>query len=230
MTLENTSPNPSQISLNLSGGIALGAYMAGVCFELVRQARKDNSPLLIDLITGASAGAMTGAITAYYLLNREITDTEYESQNILQRAWVEKADMKDIDTVFAIEDYRQVLNNLFNSQNESLLSQKGIKNIANLITENTDQLKVHQPLALVMTVTNLQGLLVTYENKCRNFSGIPAVNHAETRQFLFHSELNRQGDRLQKIWKKVIDTSLISGAFPVAFPPIQLESIRELPP
>ncbi|WP_026786188.1 patatin-like phospholipase family protein [Planktothrix rubescens] len=221
MTLENTSPNPSQISLNLSGGIALGAYMAGVCFELVRQARKDNSPLLIDLITGASAGAMTGAITAYYLLNREITDTEYESQNILQRAWVEKADMKDIDTVFAIEDYRQVLNNLFNSQNESLLSQKGIKNIANLITENTDQLKVHQPLALVMTVTNLQGLLVTYENKCRNFSGIPAVNHAETRQFLFHSELNRQGDRLQKIWKKVIDTSLISGAFPVAFPPIQ---------
>ncbi|SKB11409.1 conserved membrane hypothetical protein [Planktothrix sp. PCC 11201] len=221
MTLENTSPNPCQISLNLSGGIALGAYMAGVCFELVRQARKDNSPLLIDLITGASAGAMTGAITAYYLLNREITDPEYESQNILQRAWVEKADMKDIDTVFAIEDYRQVLKNLFKNQNESLLSQKGIKNIANLITENTNQLKVHQPLALVMTVTNLQGLLVTYENKCRNFSGIPAVNHAETRQFLFYSELNRQSDRLQKIWKKVIDTSLISGAFPVAFPPIQ---------
>jgi predicted acylesterase/phospholipase RssA len=221
MTIENTTENPCPISLNLSGGIALGAYMAGVCFELVRQARKDNSPLLIDLITGASAGAMTGAITAYYLLNREITDTEYESQNLLQRAWVEKADMKDIDTVFAIEDYRQVLNNLFNSQNESLLSQKGIKNIAHLITENTDKLKVHQPLALVMTVTNLQGLLVTYENKCRNFSGIPAVNHAETRRFLFHSELNRQGDRLQKIWRKVLDTSLISGAFPVAFPPIQ---------
>lgn len=221
MTLENTTANPCPISLNLSGGIALGAYMAGVCFELVRQARKDDSPLFIDLITGASAGAMTGAITAYYLLNREITDTEYESQNLLQRAWVEKADMKDIDTVFAIEDYRQVLKNLLNSQNESLLSQKGIKNIAHLITENTDQLKVHQPLALVMTVTNLQGLLVTYENKCRNFSGIPAVNHAETRRFLFHSELNRQGDRLQKIWKKVIDTSLISGAFPIAFPPIQ---------
>jgi Predicted esterase of the alpha-beta hydrolase superfamily len=124
MTIENTSPNPGQISLNLSGGIALGAYMAGVCFELVRQARKDNSPLLIDLITGASAGAMTGAITAYYLLNREITDPEYESQNLLQRAWVEKADMKDIDTVFAIEDYRQVLKNLLKSQNESLLSQK----------------------------------------------------------------------------------------------------------
>ncbi|WRH66249.1 MAG: patatin-like phospholipase family protein [Planktothrix sp. GU0601_MAG3] len=221
MTLENNPPNPVQISLNLSGGIALGAYMAGVCFELVRQARKDNSPLLIDVITGASAGAMSGAITAYYLLNRGITDPEYESQNLLQRAWVEKADMKDIDTVFAIEDYRQVLKNLFKSQNESLLSQKGIKNIANLIAENTEQLKVHQPLALVMTVTNLQGLLVTHENKCRNFSGIPAVNHAETRQFLFHSELNRQGDRLQKIWKKVIDTSLISGAFPVAFPPIQ---------
>lgn len=221
MTIENTSPNPGQISLNLSGGIALGAYMAGVCFELVRQARKDNSPLLIDLITGASAGAMTGAITAYYLLNREITDPEYESQNLLQRAWVEKADMKDIDTVFAIEDYRQVLKNLLKSQNESLLSQKGIKNIANLITENTDQLKVHQPLALVMTVTNLQGLLVTYENKSGNYSGIPAINHAETRQFLFHSELNRQGDRLQKIWGKVLDTSLISGAFPLAFPAIQ---------
>ncbi len=221
MVLTNSSPNPRPISLNLSGGIALGAYMAGVCFELVRQARKDNSPLLIDLITGASAGAMTGAITAYYLLNREIPDTDYESQNLLERAWVERADMKDIDTVFAIEDYRQALKNLFKSQNDSLLSQKGIKNIANLITENTDQLKVHQPLALVMTVTNLQGLLVTYENKCQNYSGVPAINHAEVRQFLFHSELNRQGDHLQSIWKKVLDTSLISGAFPLAFPPVQ---------
>ncbi|VXD12742.1 conserved membrane hypothetical protein [Planktothrix serta PCC 8927] len=221
MVLTNSSPNPRPIALNLSGGIALGAYMAGVCFELVRQARKDNSPLLIDLITGASAGAMTGAITAYYLLNREIPDSEYESQNLLERAWVERADMKDIDTVFAIEDYRQALKNLFKSQNESLLSPKGIKNIANLITENTDQLKVHQPLALIMTVTNLQGLLVTYENKCQNYSGVPAINHAETRRFLFHSELNRQDNRLQNIWGKVIDTSLISGAFPLAFPPVQ---------
>ncbi len=154
MVLTNSSPNPVPISLNLSGGIALGAYMAGVCFELVRQARKDNAPLLIDLITGASAGAMTGAITAYYLLNREILDHEYEDQNLLAKAWVERADMKDIDTVFAIEDYRQALKNVFKSENESLLSQKGIKNIANLITQNTDQLKVHQPLALVMTVTN----------------------------------------------------------------------------
>jgi predicted acylesterase/phospholipase RssA len=221
MVLTNSSPNPVPISLNLSGGIALGAYMAGVCFELVRQARKDNAPLLIDLITGASAGAMTGAITAYYLLNREILDHEYEDQNLLAKAWVERADMKDIDTVFAIEDYRQALKNVFKSENESLLSQKGIKNIANLITQNTDQLKVHQPLALVMTVTNLQGLLVTYENKCRNYSGIPAINHAENRRFLFHSELNRQGDRLQKIWNKVVDSSLISGAFPLAFPPVE---------
>ncbi len=221
MVLTNSSPNPVPISLNLSGGIALGAYMAGVCFELVRQARKDNAPLLIDLITGASAGAMTGAITAYYLLNREILDSEYESENLLAQAWVERADMKDIDTVFAIEDYRQALKDVFKSENGSLLSQKGIKNIANLITQNTDQLKVHQPLALVMTVTNLQGLLVTYENKCRNYSGIPAINHAENRRFLFHSELNRQGDRLQKIWNKVVDTSLISGAFPLAFPPVE---------
>lgn len=221
MVSTNSSPNPRPISLNLSGGIALGAYMAGVCFELVRQARKENSPLLIDLITGASAGAMTGAITAYYLLNREIPDSDYESQNLLEKAWVERADMKDIDTVFAIEDYRQALKDLLKSQNNSLLSQKGIKNIASLISENTDQLKVHQPLALVMTVTNLQGLLVTYENQCRNYSGIPAINHAENRRFLFHSELNRSGERLQRIWEKVIDTSLISGAFPLAFPPVQ---------
>lgn len=212
---------PRPIALNLSGGIALGAYMAGVCFELVKQARKDNSPLMIDIITGASAGAMTGAIAAYYLLNREITDTEYDQNNLFYEAWVERADMKDIDSVLAVEDYGEQVNTWFGSYNPSVLSQKAIKNIANLINQNTDQLKVHQPLALVMTVTNLQGLLVNYQNRCTNFAGVKAITHAETRRFLFHSELNRQPDRIQKMWGKVIDTSLISGAFPVAFPPVE---------
>ncbi len=236
MTEVKTAPVPRPIALNLSGGIALGAFMAGVCFELVRQARKDNSLLLIDIITGASAGAMTGAIGTYYLLNREITDAEYEQNNLFYQAWVERADMKDIDSVLAVQDYQEQIKTLFGSYNPSVLSQKAIENIANLIKENSEKLKVHQPLALVMTVTNLQGLLVDYQkDECntavsladsQNESNPPlrdvkAVTHAETRRFLFHAELNNQPGIIPSMWEKVVKTSLISGAFPVAFPPFQ---------
>ena len=47
--------------------------MAGIFYELIKEAVKPDSKIIVDIITGASAGAMTGAIAAYYLLreNRE---------------------------------------------------------------------------------------------------------------------------------------------------------------
>lgn len=91
--------NPKLITLNCSGGISLGAYMAGVFYELTKEAVKPNPKIIIDIITGASAGAMTGVIAAYCLLSedREKFFPSDITQNVFYKAWVEKVDIKFID-------------------------------------------------------------------------------------------------------------------------------------
>ncbi|QPN63293.1 patatin-like phospholipase family protein [Synechococcus sp. CBW1004] len=57
---------PIPVTLNCSGGIALGAYMAGVFSELVTaclrpRAGRPETLICIDTITGASAGSFPAA-------------------------------------------------------------------------------------------------------------------------------------------------------------------------
>ena len=96
------------VTLNCSGGIALGAYMAGVFSELVKTALKERSPgggpaIRIDTITGASAGAMTAMIAARYLLQdpqAALTELEDDGgerpRNGFHRAWVQEADIRGL--------------------------------------------------------------------------------------------------------------------------------------
>lgn len=101
----------------------------------------------------------------------------------------------------------------------SLLSGYAIKDIADLVKETPD--KINRPLALLMTVTNLQGLIIQSGDDGSNKS----ISNAEYRQFLFYPELKAQFEtnektQFQKMWEKAIDSCRASGAFPVAFPPI----------
>jgi hypothetical protein len=62
-----------------------------------------------------------------------------------------------------------------------------------------------------MTVTNLPGLL-------KNRKGKKVITSAETRRFLFKPGI--EPNTINEMWKKVVLSARISGAFPVAFPPI----------
>ena len=59
-----------KVALVVSGAISLGSFEAGVVTELLRAAQDPQSPISIDIIGGASAGAVTGATLAYYLTRR----------------------------------------------------------------------------------------------------------------------------------------------------------------
>src|SRR4028119_1192589 len=101
MTTEsNFTPTPKLVTLNCSGGISLGAYMAGVFYELTKEALKPEPKIIIDIITGASAGAMTGVIATYCLLgnDKEQLLSNDITQNVFYKAWVEKVDIKAIDS------------------------------------------------------------------------------------------------------------------------------------
>jgi hypothetical protein len=258
-----STTSPQFVTLNCSGGISLGAYMAGVFYELTKEAVKPNSKLVIDIITGASAGAMSATLAAHCLLKGKVEDNYKNS--VFYRAWVEQADIQQIDSwqvMFAsfvegfqvtIESYRDAfqqikdsLNNKKSNQkpkleskgNLSVLSGEAIENIAKLIglknfepyTEieiDSDEVpKIHsktKPLVVLMTLTNLQGLLETRklidpQSSLSEAQKIKTITSEETRIFAFSSKLPQE--TMNNMWGKAIVGSLASGAFPIAFPPI----------
>lgn len=275
MTTElQSTPTPKFITLNCSGGISLGAYMAGVFYELTKEAVKPNPKIIIDVITGASAGAMTGVIAAYYLLGKDteqLLSDDY-TKNVFYQAWVKEVDVNSIDSfgvtlnsfkdgihatidslkdsfVATIENYgksrvfwRRLIANKWRKVNPnyikerqrkqmSILSGEAIEKIARLVgwqaPENTPpSTEETKPLALLMTITNLQGLLETVKltnlqgnsksNSCKQ--EIKTITSAETRLFLFQSGLDKA--RMVRMWHKAVNGGLASGAFPAAFPPI----------
>jgi hypothetical protein len=274
-TETQSAKTPKLITLNCSGGISLGAYMAGVFYELTKESVKNEPKVIIDIITGSSAGAMSGVIAAYCLLqgkvdppftsNQLLKFSEEEHRSPLYQAWVQQADIQKIDSFsvmlssfkdgfqatiesFAdsfeatIERYKRSSNpfrkgiyKFFSRSrpskstpeakrqktNLSVLSGEAIEKIAELvikppqITENT------KPLALLMTLTNLQGILEEInltDSQGYSEQEIETITSSETRQFLFHSGIPQE--TMNKMWDKAVMGGRASGAFPVAFPPI----------
>lgn len=204
MKQSTSTESPKLVTLTCSGGISLGAYMGGVFYELVKESVKDNPKITIDIITGASAGAMSGAVAAYYLLGggKDKLFSGKVEDDLFYQAWVEKADMKFIEELQPEE---------IQSTSLSVLSGEAINKIADVIKEAPPILATTKPLALLMTVTNLQGLL-------KDQGGTKVITNAETREFLFKNDIDE--NTIHNMWDKVKLSARISGAFPVAFPPI----------
>ena len=224
-------PKKFNLTLNSSGGIALGAFMAGVFFEIIKEALEENS-LAIDIITGASAGAMTGAIASYYLLqDRNLAKKAFVKPegNAFYEAWVVEADMENIDSiaVMPIEEW-EIIYKGKNRDPFSLLSGKAIENIADLIKNLPDKVsKISNRLALLVTVTNLQGILVQNEHSEKDDS--KSVTNAEVRKFFFIPDSEKNKQDFKSKWEKLVDSSRASGAFPIAFPPIKDSSDPKQP-
>ncbi len=87
----------NRISLIIAGGVSLGAYEAGVLTELLYALEqlnlsRDDDPIVIDVMTGCSAGSITAAMVGRILLH------DAGQRGILHEAWVERA---DVDTMMA---------------------------------------------------------------------------------------------------------------------------------
>src|SRR5579871_6696640 len=88
---------PKKLAVTIAGAVSLGSYEAGVLWEVLDAIRQHNQnpktlsddKIIIDVITGASAGGMTAAILAQKLLySAEEFKSPYD--NPLYYAWVER--------------------------------------------------------------------------------------------------------------------------------------------
>src|SRR5579859_4781004 len=90
------------VAITIAGAVSLGSYEGGVLYELLRAIRTRNEQagddegrkIYIDVLTGASAGAMTAAMVAQRLMYDadalEDRANEKEPTNSLYEAWVER--------------------------------------------------------------------------------------------------------------------------------------------
>ena len=80
-----------RVAMAISGAVSLGSYEAGCVYELLNafkehNANPQNTPIEIDVLTGASAGGMTAAMIAQKLLyDKDALDGE--ESNVGYEAW-----------------------------------------------------------------------------------------------------------------------------------------------
>lgn len=94
---------PQKLAIAISGAVSLGSYEAGVVYEIVEAIAQHNShpdtteaqQIEIDVITGASAGAMTACILAQKLMF-EAEALRQPYGNALYGPWVEDIDIEGL--------------------------------------------------------------------------------------------------------------------------------------
>ncbi len=219
---------PKRLAITLAGAVSLGSYEAGVLYEVLDAIHQhnwhpDTSPddkIKVDVLTGASAGAMTAAIVAHKML---YAANEFRGpyDNPLYNVWVKRIDLKGL--LHTVDDgsanAEPALRSIFSS---NLVEQIA----ADMLTSRYESGRWPAPvtheaaaasIALGMALTNLNGVDYAYDMK-------PSGEFIYTQH---EDQMTRVvsvgGSDQPVVWKEIADASVASGAFPAAFRTKELE-------
>src|SRR5687767_11625623 len=194
-----------RLALILSGAASLGSFEAGVLTELLwtlEHASRHADPSrrwTLDIITGASAGAMTAALVARAVMG------DHRASRSLHSAWVEEIDIRDL---------------LREPPATALLSKEPIRAIAarHLSAPPPDATPApYAPHRLCMrfTLANMNGVDWRYPLARPGNEAFVATFFADGVRF----DVDRANVRDPALWERVRTASIASGNFPLAFVP-----------
>ncbi|MBU3661386.1 MAG: patatin-like phospholipase family protein [Flavobacteriales bacterium] len=234
--------NVFKIGLCLAGAISAGAYTAGVIdylietlerWEIEKKQNLDipNHKVVIEVIGGASAGGMTGIITAAALQEKfnSITQigenlTQKQEHNKLYNTWV---DLVADDMMNVILDTNDI-----NSKVESLLNSSFIDKLADKAVQINTEKPIDRPyisdnLKIFVTLSNLTGFKYSAEFSEKVSSSnkylITAHNDYACFQLSKNSETKTLPGWMPLNFKENINTTIAknaamaTGAFPLGF-------------
>lgn len=216
-----------RLAIAISGAVSLGSYEAGVLFEVVRAIglhnRASSDPqnrIVIDVITGASAGGMTAAILAQKLLF-EGFQLDHPFGNHLYQPWVEMADIRSMLDPRPEDDPEM-----------SILSSEFIAEIAEqFLLDRYRYAAEPEPIVHPAAADAIRvGLALS------NLNGVdrvlPAFDGAELgspgEQFTYTHFQDRLTVEIRKdeespaLWERLARAARASGAFPFAFRPLRV--------
>lgn len=188
-----------RISLTIPGAVALGAYEGGALAALVNAIKAlGEDDIVVDTISAASAGSITGLLSAFSLLRGA------DALEAMTKAWVELDDL-------AV---------MFDRHAKSPLSSDALTNIANAIFGDGGVADggaggQRAPIQLSMTLASLAGL--TYK-----VPGISASSQVKASTFLdwTSTELNPRHDRATYL--RLSEAAIASGSNAIGFLPKSL--------
>ncbi|MGI8587248.1 MAG: patatin-like phospholipase family protein [Chloroflexia bacterium] len=205
-----------KVALVLSGGVSLGAYIAGAIDELLTAFACANESASgdqyeIDIISGASAGATTGALVAHGLLYRK-------GRTALHDVWVEGIDMADLLSVQDIDTEPMSV----------LTAGPLVKLAASVLFAGNAGMKPDpasfcaDELILAMTITNT--LALPYSERVAE----PASGRTE--KFVQARNAEQETFRLNtatpipytEVWQRIALVAQASAAIPFVFPLVHL--------
>ena len=216
-----------EVGLVMAGAVSAGAYTAGV-MDFLLMALEDwyaakqegkNVPdhdVCIKVMTGASAGGMTTALTTVEMIQRAEHPGRSKAKGFeskMQEAWVNRIDISELLKVSDLKD----------GEIKSLLDSSILDTIANNILDipNIPKWKglpyVENELKIFLTLSNLRGL--PYDIKLNGQTGLPhgMSDHADY-QYLKITDQTDTAD-----WIKLRNAAIATGAFPVGLAPRLIE-------
>ncbi len=247
--------NTFRIGLCMAGAVSAGAYTAGVIDYLLEslehwdRAKKLDLPdipkhnVIIEVLTGASAGGMTAAITAgavqddFPHINKANATDPVTKQNPLYNAWVNMTETEGMDMMSQMLDDGDIINSeskevksIFNSTFIETLAANTIDNFR----KNPDCKRdyIANNLEIITTLTNLRGLnykikfktaLGESEHRMLRHMDIAHFQLTETNTFNndgkipIHFNSSDEGNR--DVLKQA---AMATGAFPVGLAPRQV--------
>ena len=200
----------NNIALILGGGASLGSYVGGAVTELVLALRRNQShtPVTIDVITGSSAGALTGALLARTLI---------VNRNLLP--WIERAWVEAFDATKLLDAGRRDRSGWFDAAAIDQLTGSLIAGPA--ATDDEPDPSTASSVRLGFTLANLDGVAYTNRFGYLNAPDRAYVTRVHSDAISFHVASGTEA--MDPVWEDIRRASVASASFPFAFPPVSLE-------
>jgi hypothetical protein len=230
MTPVNQS-KPKRLAITIAGAVSLGSYEAGVLYEVLEAIRQHNADertkanpenrIIVDVLTGASAGGMTSIILAQKLLYEGPT-FKGPCDNPLYNIWIAGI---DIEALQATKAHEPALISLFSSDlierisNETLLGRysSGFPPSPPAIPHpSVDEGK---PLRVGVALSNLNGVDYGYQVQPQGVFEYRAYADQMTREI---NPLDATCDT-RLFWTPLHEAAVACGAFPFAFRPKEVD-------
>jgi predicted acylesterase/phospholipase RssA len=222
---------PKRLAITIAGAVSLGSYEAGVLYEVLDAIHQhncvpgtpDEERIEIDVLTGASAGAMTAAIVAQKMLYAadEFRDP-YD--NPLYNVWVKQINLVGLlnTTNGGSPESESPLRSIFSSNMVERIAAGSLtaRYESGEVPPRVTHMAAAKSISLGMTLTNLNGVDYGYDMQ-------PNGKYIYTQH---EDQLTRVvsvgGTDHREIWEEIRDASVASGAYPLAFRAKELERKR----
>jgi hypothetical protein len=203
-----------RLAISVAGAVSLGSYEAGVLYEVLDAIGQHNagvpeaSKILVDVLTGASAGGMSATVLAQKLMFEADSLTD-PYNNTLYRAWVQDIGIEGLLALQHDEDpsYSILSSNLVEVLSAKYLCQRYSTHIPPTPVKHA---AAAGAIRLGLALSNLNGIDYSYEVR-------PNGTFTYTR---FEDQLYAKVDSSSDIldfWEPLRNAAVSCGAFPFAF-------------